>query len=143
MSSMTPTFCWTLVGGGTAEPTGKAASVLCPGPALRPLGEDLVLRPARVAAKLFEGPEAKALKERPIWLVGDGVKKYEETLAPEFGPAAKIYPYESGDIRLEVARLGLRRFLAAGGQSPDDVEPHYVRRPDARPPAADFLSDPI
>ena len=113
---------------------------LAPGLALRPVGEEIVVRPENVVERLFENKEAHELKTRPIHLIGDGIAKYEEPVVPEFGPAARVWSYEDGDLALEVARLGLRRLVLSGAQTPDQVEPHYVRRPDARPPATGFLS---
>lgn len=110
------------------------------GPALRRIGEDIVVRPERAAERLFAARGAPAKKQRPICLVGDGFKRYGPAAALPFGPEATLYPFAEGNLPLEVARLGARRYGAGTRQTPDDVEPHYVRRPDARPPALGFLS---
>ena len=67
-----------------------------------------------------------------ILVVGDGALRYADMLA--VSPRVVI---ADGELRFPspaaVALLGRERALAGGTMPPEDVEPLYLRPPDARP----------
>ena len=84
----------------------------------RRLSEDLALRPVDLAARL----------ERPCVLVGDAGSVYGDVL----GARATIRPFATHHPRGGiVARLGWQRLLAGAAANPGEVEPVYVRPPEA------------
>ena len=102
---------------------------------IRRLGEDIVVRPERLHARLFSSGEARAKSHSPLWLVGDAVARYRQALEESLGERARFLPNAGENLALHVADLGRRRFEAGQRSRAEDVQPHYVRRPDARPPA--------
>jgi tRNA threonylcarbamoyladenosine biosynthesis protein TsaB len=86
------------------------------------LGPDEALAPAVLAARLPSG----------VVLVGDAAEAYPEAFAPFAArlPFDRVHP--QGGV---VAALGARALAAGESSPPGDLEPHYVRPPDAMPPA--------
>lgn len=121
---------------GEASETGSLSSADGPfdNPLLR-LYPDLVIRPNHLRAHL-----ANALGTGgTLWMVGDGLNRYPEAFAQQF-PEAQVHPHEQPNLAIQVAMLGQTRFRLSGGMNPTAVQPHYVRRPDARLPTGPFLS---
>ena len=88
---------------------GGCVERLCP---------DEALAPTTLAARL----------ERSSILVGDAAEAYADVL----GSAAVVRSFATHHPRGEVvARLGWKRLLAGEAPSPGDVEPVYVRAPEA------------
>ena len=82
------------------------------------LTPDLAVRPAELAARL----------EPPCVLVGDAGTVYRDVL----GARAAIRPFTTHHPRGGiVARLGWQRLLAGEAANPGDLEPVYVRLPEA------------
>jgi tRNA threonylcarbamoyl adenosine modification protein YeaZ len=133
----------------SASQTRRVSHLRQVAPALKPLSDDIVVRPDRLVATLFhaeakaESPEAQAegdVADAPVWLVGDGMDRYGEILLGQFKGRARVFARGQENLALQVADLGRRRFEEDLAQSPGDVRPHYVRRPDARLPVAQFLA---
>ncbi len=83
-----------------------------------PLGAPEALRPADLARRLVA----------PIVLVGDAAEVYRDVLAPH----ARLLPFATHHPRgSAVARLGAELLARGGGRNPGDVEPVYVRPPEA------------
>ena len=141
----------------SASQTHRLSEARQVAPSLKPLSDDIVVRPDRLAATLFRagaqaedpaalsespGPHAEnPVSDTPVWLVGDGVDRYGEILLEQFNGRARVFARGRENLALQVADLGRARFEEGLAQSPDDVRPHYVRRPDARLPVAHFLAD--
>ena len=96
---------------------------------LLPLGEDLVIRPERLREKLLGNKEMEA---KHLYLAGDALEKYPAEISEQF-PNGRTLDYQQGNLAIAVAELGRHRFSAGGGMHPEELQPHYVRRPDARP----------
>lgn len=87
-----------------------------------------IASPPRVTA-----PDA-ALSEidTPCRFVGNGVRLYQEEIISRLGKRAILSSPVHDSIRASViARLGYRRFLEHGGESPHALFPVYIRRSDA------------
>jgi hypothetical protein len=68
--------------------------------------------------------------ERPVWFAGDGVVRYREVLAEEFG--ARLHAVEPlPPLAPVIAALALGEAEAGRATAPHSVRPIYVRRPDA------------
>ena len=73
--------------------------------------------------------------DRSLWLVGDGAERYGDVFEEQFDGAARIVESHEADLPLNVAILARERFETGQTDDPISLRPHYVRRPDARPPA--------
>jgi len=104
----------------------NALSRLCP---------DMVVRPDR----LKEHMKNTLGNNGTLWMIGDGMNRYPEILAQQF-PQAQAYPHDQPNLAIHVAMLGRDYFRLSGAMKPETLQPHYVRRPDARLPAGPFLS---
>jgi tRNA threonylcarbamoyladenosine biosynthesis protein TsaB len=90
---------------------------------VRRLTPDLALKPDDLAARLAPG----------CVLVGDAGEVYREALAPH----AVVRPFATHHPRgAVVARLGFARLAAGEGRNSGDLEPVYVRPPEAELPRA-------
>lgn len=68
----------------------------------------------------------------PCVVIGDGVDVYREVWRARLGSGIELQ--SAASVRpsgAAVARLGLRRFRAGGADAVDELEPYYVRSPDA------------
>lgn len=100
-------------------------------------GNDLALRPEAVKERFFSGSN-KALAEGPLWLAGDGAIRYKERWPEFFGKAGHLVEEATMTLPQAVAERGKQLWKAGRLEDPLRLVPHYVRRPDARPPAAVF-----
>ncbi|NQU41677.1 tRNA (adenosine(37)-N6)-threonylcarbamoyltransferase complex dimerization subunit type 1 TsaB [bacterium] len=100
--------------------------------ALRRLGPDIVVRPERLAERLLGNRE---MGDRPLWLVGDGADRYRTLLEENLGAQARFAPQDEGaGLALRIADLAVHHLKESGPHTPFELQPHYVRRPDARLP---------
>ena len=109
------------------------------GLALKPVSEDIVVRPDRMAERLLDTPGAEALEGASVWMVGDGMDRYGDELLGSWKDRARVFPHEEGSLALRVADLGRARFELGMAEPAESVMPHYVRRPDARLPVGQYL----
>jgi tRNA threonylcarbamoyladenosine biosynthesis protein TsaB len=95
------------------------------GPDAQLLRADCVCAPAELAAQLTG--------EGPVHLLGSGAERYRGALEEAFGARAVFLPPERGVPRASsVGVLGQRLASAGGALLPEQVEPAYLRPPDAR-----------
>ena len=90
--------------------------------------------PRRLTPDVAESPERLAA-ELPAGcvLVGDASEAYRDVL----GPRATVRPFATHHPRGGViARLGWQRLMAGEGVNPGELEPVYVRPPDAQLPGS-------
>ncbi|HUT26118.1 MAG TPA: tRNA (adenosine(37)-N6)-threonylcarbamoyltransferase complex dimerization subunit type 1 TsaB [Sumerlaeia bacterium] len=102
---------------------------------LRRLTDDMVVRPSRLARRLLQEEAGADDGDPVVWFVGDGAERYEEIFEQDLEGQARFFPFTDGNLPFEVAALALERFREGAVDDPIRLKPHYVRRPDARPPA--------
>ncbi|MBN1866540.1 tRNA (adenosine(37)-N6)-threonylcarbamoyltransferase complex dimerization subunit type 1 TsaB [Candidatus Sumerlaeota bacterium] len=108
---------------------------------LHRLGEDIVVRPDRLVERLIPESPDDAAPDAPLWIIGDGATRYESLLRERLGERARILSPEGTDLPLVLARLGRARYAGGETSPPEALHPHYVRRPDARPPVLPTVAD--
>lgn len=68
----------------------------------------------------------------PCVLVGEGADAYADVVRRRWGTAVEFLPHASlPPVGTSVARLGRERFLRAGADLLSEIEPQYIRAPDA------------
>lgn len=95
---------------------------------LKPIANDIVVRPELLHERLEIPKGAK------LHLIGDGIERYPEIITETFGPQARTISLQNQNLPLAIAQLGKALFKTNGASKRDKVQPHYVRRPDARRP---------
>lgn len=103
--------------------------------ALEARGADLVLRPEALHERLLQDLPA----DTRLWVTGDAARRYGQTLTARLPAEARLLEPEPGLLAPALGRRGRRRLEAGEADAPFALRPHYVRRPDARLPRADFF----
>jgi tRNA threonylcarbamoyladenosine biosynthesis protein TsaB len=103
---------------------------------LERLGEDIVVRPERLRERLLTSePQQKLL------LVGDATVRYADVLKQDFAETG-VVDHTTVNLAEAIARVGAKMIVEGKIIDPASLEPHYVRRPDARKPVLPgFLQD--
>ncbi len=100
------------------------------------LGEDIVVRPERLRERLLVNEPSQKL-----FLVGDATVRYADVLSHDFA-GADVVDHTVVNLAEAIARVGEKMIAEGKTVDPASLEPHYVRRPDARKPALPgFLQD--
>ncbi len=100
--------------------------------------EDIVVRPDKLLERLAENdPE---MMQQPCYLIGDGAARYRETFEKSISRGSGFESPDSETLLQRLIDLGVQSYEKGRTVSPVELEPHYVRRPDARPPASPFKS---
>ncbi len=109
-----------------------------PDGAPRPVGREIVARPARLADHLAEETGGD-LPPGPLVLAGDGAERYRDSLVEAFGAWTMTSPprvlrVTNRNLAEAVASLAMGRIASGRFDAPETLSPDYVRRPDARRP---------
>ena len=79
--------------------------------------------------------------ETGIYFLGSGTPLYADMIARQFGDSAVLAPHEFSLIRAStLARIAFDRYRKAGGITPHELVPYYIRRSDAEKKAVTAAS---